>query len=110
MNISSKCAGVLSYQLSKLYKYACVLCLITIKHFFKINFKMASSNAIVAETILEEKLADLWLDYPCLYIVRSPDLKNTLYGKLDQLYISIRSVVILTRLENWMTSGSNRLP
>ena len=37
---------------------------------------MASSNAIVAEAILEEKLADHWLDYPCLYIVRSPDLKN----------------------------------
>ena len=37
---------------------------------------MASSNAIVAEAILEDKLADLWLDYPYLYIVRSPRLKK----------------------------------
>ena len=70
MNISSMCARVLSYQLSKLYKYACVLCLITIKHFLTLG------NAIVAEAVLEDKLADVWPDYPCLYNVRCPDLKN----------------------------------
>ena len=33
-----KCARVLSYQFSKLYKYACVLCLITMRLFFRSFF------------------------------------------------------------------------
>ena len=69
VNISSKCARVLSYPLSKLYKYARV-------YSSAAKFKMASSSAIVAEAILEDKLADLCPDYPCLYGVRCPNLKN----------------------------------
>ena len=37
---------------------------------------MATNNSIVAEAILEDKLADIWPDYPCLYDVRSPEFKN----------------------------------
>ena len=36
---------------------------------------MSESN-MVSEVILEDKLVDLWQDYPCLYDVRSPDFKN----------------------------------
>ena len=36
----------------------------------------ASSSVLVAEAILEDKLADIWLDYPCLYDVRSADFKK----------------------------------
>ena len=36
---------------------------------------------------------------------------NTLYGKLDQFYEYLDMYCgILTRLENWMTFGSNGLP
>ena len=31
---------------------------------------------MVAEAILEDKLADIWPDYPCLYDVRCPEFKN----------------------------------
>ena len=36
----------------------------------------ASSSVLVAEAILEDKLADIWPDYPCLYDVRSADFRN----------------------------------
>ena len=36
---------------------------------------MSESN-MVSEVILEDKLVDLWQDYPCLYDVHSPDFKN----------------------------------
>ena len=38
-------------------------------------FKMAESN-MVSEVIIEDKLVDLWQDFPCLYDVRSPHFKN----------------------------------
>ena len=31
---------------------------------------------LVAEVFAEEKLVDLWQDFPCLYDVRCPDFKN----------------------------------
>ncbi len=37
---------------------------------------MAETNEYVNETLLEEKLLDIWPDYPCLYDVRSPIFKN----------------------------------
>ena len=37
---------------------------------------MAANNSIVADAVLEDKLADLWPDYPCLYDVRCPEFKN----------------------------------
>ena len=37
---------------------------------------MAANNSIVADAVLEDKLADLWPDYPCLYDVRYPEFKN----------------------------------
>lgn len=36
---------------------------------------MAAQN-VVADILLEDQIADLWPDYPCLYDVRSPDFKN----------------------------------
>ena len=36
---------------------------------------MAESD-IVLDIILEDKLVDLWQDFPCLYDVRSPHFKN----------------------------------
>ena len=41
-----------------------------------IEVKMAANNLIVADAVLEDKLADLWPDYPCLYDVRCPEFKN----------------------------------
>ena len=41
-----------------------------------IEVKMAANNSIVADAVLEDKLADLWPDYPCLYDVRCPEFKN----------------------------------
>ena len=37
---------------------------------------MVTNNSIVAEAILEDKLADIWPDYPCLYDMRCPEFKN----------------------------------
>ena len=37
---------------------------------------MAANNSILAEALLEDKLADFWLDHPCLYDVRCPEFKN----------------------------------
>ena len=37
---------------------------------------MAANNSIVADAVLEDKLADLWPDYPCLYDVQCPEFKN----------------------------------
>ena len=69
MNISSNCTRMLSYQLSKLYEYACV-------YSWAAKFKMASSSAIVAEAMLEDKLADLCPGYSCRYDLMCPDFKN----------------------------------
>ena len=33
-------------------------------------------NNVMNEYILEDKLVDLWQNYPCLFDVRSPDFKN----------------------------------
>ena len=41
-----------------------------------IEVKMAANNSIVADAVLEYKLADLWPDYPCPYDVRCPEFKN----------------------------------
>ena len=35
-----------------------------------------ATHDVVADIMLEDKIADLWLDYPCLYDVKSPDFKN----------------------------------
>lgn len=37
---------------------------------------MAAQSELVAEAILEDKLVDLWQEYPCLYDVRSVEFKN----------------------------------
>ncbi len=39
---------------------------------------MAESErtSIIAEAVLEDKLADFWPDYPCLYDVWCPEFKN----------------------------------
>jgi hypothetical protein len=33
-------------------------------------------SELVAEVILEDKLVDIWSEFPCIYNVRSPDFKN----------------------------------
>ena len=37
---------------------------------------MPGQSELVVDAILDDKIADLWPDYPCLYNVRSPDFKN----------------------------------
>ena len=37
--------------------------------------KMATQS-LVKDVVNEEKLIDLWPDYPCMYDVRSPEFKN----------------------------------
>ena len=32
--------------------------------------------SVIADAMCEDKIADLWPEYPCLYDVRSPDFKN----------------------------------
>ena len=33
-------------------------------------------SELVTEAVLEDKLVDIWPEYPCLYDVRSSDFKN----------------------------------
>lgn len=35
-----------------------------------------TSSVLVAEAMLEDQIADVWQEHPCLYDVRSPDFKN----------------------------------
>ncbi len=35
-----------------------------------------ASPSVVSDAILEDKLIDLWPDYPCLYHVNLPEFKN----------------------------------
>ena len=37
---------------------------------------MTMNSVYLSEAILEEKLVELWPDYPCLYDVRSPEFKD----------------------------------
>ena len=48
------------------------------EHFFKTNMATSegSNSIVVLEAILEDQIADLWPDYPCLYDVKSSDFKN----------------------------------
>ena len=48
------------------------------EHFFKTNMASSKGNnsIVVLEEILEDQIADLWPDYPCLYDVKSSDFKN----------------------------------
>ena len=41
-----------------------------------VPLKMANNSSIVTEALLEDKLADFWPDFPCLYDVRCSDFKN----------------------------------
>ena len=43
-----------------------------------IKIKMAASGEfdLVNDYIVEDKLVDIWPNYPCLFDVRSPDFKN----------------------------------
>ena len=38
-------------------------------------------SELVTEAILEDKLVDIWPEYPCLYDVRSSDFKNRDFQK-----------------------------
>ena len=38
--------------------------------------EVGSNSIVVHEAILEDQIADLWPDYPCLYDVKSSDFKN----------------------------------
>ena len=37
---------------------------------------MEDQSQLLADVLLENKIADIWPEYPCLYDVRSPDFKN----------------------------------
>ena len=37
---------------------------------------MAASSEVVSEYILEDKIIDMWPNYPCIFDVRSPHFKN----------------------------------
>ncbi len=34
------------------------------------------ANEMISEMILEDEIADIWPEYPCLYDVRIPEFKN----------------------------------
>ena len=36
-----------------------------------------SNDVLVSDALLEDKFVTIWLDYPCLYDVRSVDFRNT---------------------------------
>jgi hypothetical protein len=36
----------------------------------------STSSVVIAEAVVEDEIADIWPDYPCLYDVWSPDFKN----------------------------------
>jgi hypothetical protein len=36
----------------------------------------AAHSELVADAMLEDQLADIWPEYPCVYDVRSQDFKN----------------------------------
>ncbi len=42
---------------------------------------MAGQSELLTDAILEDKIADIWLDYPYLYKVRSPNFKNRPFKK-----------------------------
>ena len=44
---------------------------------------MASNSAIVAEVMMEDKLADIWPDYSCVYDVRCPEIQG--FGHIFRL-------------------------
>ena len=37
---------------------------------------MAAHSKLVADASLADQIVDTWPDYPCLYDVRSPEVKN----------------------------------
>ena len=37
---------------------------------------MEDQSQLLANALLEDKIADIWPEYPCLYDVRSNDFKN----------------------------------
>ena len=37
---------------------------------------MEDQSQLLADVLLEDKIADIWPEYPCLYDARSPDFKN----------------------------------
>ena len=43
-----------------------------------------ATHDVVADIMLEDKIADLWPDYPCLYDVKSPDFKNIEFNNGSQ--------------------------
>ena len=43
---------------------------------FYIKMAARQENDMVNEVLLEDKLVEIWPDYPCLYDVRSVDFKN----------------------------------
>ena len=42
---------------------------------------MAAHCELVADAMLEDQIADIWPDYPCLYDVRSTAIKNRDFRK-----------------------------
>ena len=48
----------------------------SLRCFYYYTTNMAANSSIIAEAMLEDKLADFWPDYPCLYDVRCPEFKN----------------------------------
>ncbi|XP_046863243.1 uncharacterized protein LOC124456987 [Xenia sp. Carnegie-2017] len=40
------------------------------------HLNLASGSVVEAEALLEDHLADIWPDFPCLYDVRCPEFKN----------------------------------
>ena len=38
--------------------------------------EMATTHGIVNDVLLEDKLVQMWPDYPCLYEVKAPSFKN----------------------------------
>ena len=52
---------------------------------FKIAEQLIQNSSIVAEAVLEDKLADFWADYPCLYDVCAENSRIGINKALQEL-------------------------
>ena len=70
-----------------------------------IEVKMAANNSIVADAVLEDKLADLWPDYPCLYIISVRRALLAGKSELGKIVPKVLSTGILNRVYSFSQYG-----
>jgi hypothetical protein len=74
LTISSVCALNRKSKLTTTQQGACGTATVS-------ENKIAGQSERLTDSILEDKIADIWPDYPCFYDVRSPDFKTAILEK-----------------------------